>query len=121
MRAKGTRIAAIVTAAAATAAISVPVASGDGGAKTQIKMTKLSATGAAGKVSSGRASCLKNRKISLFIKEDFITDKLAITYTNSKGEWRVKKSLKEGVYFAKVDASKGCRYDNSKRKRLTIG
>lgn len=114
-------IIATATAALAALALAAPAASGDGGAKTRIVLKQLSATGAAGKISSGKGSCLRNRKVSLFILESFITDKVAITYTNSNGEWRVKRRLKEGVYFAKVDSAKGCRYDNSRRKRLTIG
>ena len=115
------RVAATL-AALSLLALATPGAGADGGAKSRITITKLSATGAAGEISSGSARCEGGkRKVSLFVLEDFITDKLAITYTNAKGEWRVRRSLREGVYFAKVDASKGCRYDNSRRKRLSIG
>ena len=117
----GMRFRGTVTAAVAALALAVPLASGDGGAKTRIAMKKLSSTGAAGQVSSGRDACVGGRKVSLFVLESFITDKVAITYTNSKGTWRVDRRLKEGVYFAKVDSRKGCRYDNSRRKRLAIG
>jgi hypothetical protein len=102
--------------------VSAPAAVGDGGAKSNIKITKLSSTGAAGKVSSSKASCESSgRKVSLFTTDGFISDKIAITHTNSGGSWRVKKTLKEGRYFAKVDASSGCRYDNSRKKTLNIG
>ena len=121
MRASGRRIAASAVAALTALALTVPAASADGGTKTRITMQRLSSTGAAGKVSSGKAKCEPRRKVSLFVLESFITDKVAITYTNSKGEWNVARRLKEGVYFAKVDSAKGCRYDNSRRKRLTIG
>ena len=121
MSGSGTRIAAMAAAALIALALAAPAASGDGGAKTQITMKRLSATGAAGRVSSGKASCEKDRKVSLFVLEGFITDKLEITHTNSRGEWRIRRKLKEGVYFVKVDSAKGCRYDNSRRKRLTIG
>ena len=109
------------TAALAALALVVPAASGDGGAKTRITLQKLSSTGAAGQVSSSKDACVGRRKVTLFVLESFITDKVAITYTSSKGIWRVKRRLKEGVYFAKVDSRKGCRYDNSRRKRLSIG
>jgi hypothetical protein len=56
--------------------------------------------------------------VSLFLYDGFVTDKLGTTHTNSHGEWRVRKSLKDGRYFAKVEATAGCRYDNSKTKRL---
>ena len=120
MKAPGTRVGGTVVAVIAALALAVP-ASGDGGAKTRIAMTKLSSTGAGGEVSSGKSSCVGGRKVSLFVLESFITDKVAITQTNSKGNWRVDRRLKEGVYFAKVDSRKGCRYDNSRRKRLAIG
>ncbi len=121
MRAQGRGIAALVAALAVGTAAWAPVAHADGGAKTRIKLQQLKPTGAAGKVSSGRAACLGNRKVTVFVLESFITDKVAITHTDSNGEWRVKHDLKEGVYFAKVDSAKGCRYDNSRRKRLNIG
>jgi hypothetical protein len=121
MGASGSRIAAMAVAVLAALALGAPAASGDGGAKTRITLQKLSSAGAAGKVRSGRSGCLRNRKVSLFVLDSFITDKIAITYTSSRGEWRVNRQLKQGVYFAKVDSAKGCRYDNSRRKRLTIG
>jgi len=118
MRARLIRIATIAIAVVAAMSISGPIASADGGAKTKVTLKKLSATGASGKVSSSRSSCLPNRKVSVFIYDGFITDKVGITYTNGKGEWKLKKKLKPGTYFAKVDASKGCRYDVSRRKKL---
>lgn len=121
MRAGGRRIGAVLAALVLAMAVSAPAASGDGGAKTKIMLKQLGPEGAAGKLSSGRDACLPRRKVSIFVLESFITDKVAITYTNSDGEWRVNRNLKEGVYFAKVDSSKGCRYDNSRRKRLAIG
>ena len=121
MRVRGRGIAVFVAVCALAMALFAPAASGDGGAKTRITLKQLSPGGAAGELSSGRDACLERRKVSIFVLESFITDKVAITYTNSNGEWRVNRSLKEGVYFAKVDSAKGCRYDNSRRKRLTIG
>jgi hypothetical protein len=118
---KGRRVRGTIASAIAALALAVPAASADGGAKTRITMQKLSSTGAGGTVSSGKARCEPRRKVSLFMLESFITDKVAITYTDSKGQWRFDRRLKEGVYFAKVDSAKGCRYDNSRRKRLTIG
>ena len=121
MRARGRGVAGWVAVVALALALCAPAASADGGAKTRIMLKQLSATGAAGQLSSGRDACLQRRKVSIFVLESFITDKVAITYTDSDGDWRVNRRLKEGVYFAKVDSSKGCRYDNSRRKRLSIG
>ena len=116
-----TRVAAIAAAALVALALVPPGVSGDRGANTHITMSKLSSTGAAGEVNSGRRACEGGRKVSLFVLESFFTDKLAVTRTNSRGRWRIERVLKEGVYFAKVESAEGCRFDNSRRKRLTIG
>jgi hypothetical protein len=108
----------VATLALAVIGATAPAASAEGGANSTIKLKKLTFSGAAGVVTSGRASCIGKRKVSLFRYEGFVTDKVGITHTNGKGKWRVDKSLKSGRYFAKVDATKGCRYDNSKTKRL---
>jgi hypothetical protein len=89
----------------------------DGGAKCKIKITKLTTQKAKGKVTSSANRCEgKGRKISLFLYEDFVTDKVAITYTNGRGKWKVRRSLAPGKYFAKVDHSGGCRYAVSRNK-----
>jgi len=79
---------------------------------------KLKHSGAAGKVRSSRSSCRPGRKVSLFRFDGFRSDKVAITHSGSGGRWRVKKDLRAGRYFAKVDAGNGCRYDVSRAKRL---
>jgi hypothetical protein len=107
------------TLAAVVALLGATGAGADGGAKTKIKLGKLAPTGASGAVRSAKRSCNTRRKVSLFIYEGFVTDKVAITYTNKKGKWSTRKNLKPGQYFAKVDASRGCRYDVSKRKHLS--
>jgi hypothetical protein len=99
---------------------------GSGGAenkaKSKIVIKKLRASGAKGTVSSKVRACEKRRKVSLFTFDGFRSDKVAITYTNSKGAWKVGKKLKSGAYFAKVEAAKkngvACLYDNSKTKRF---
>jgi hypothetical protein len=89
----------------------------DGGAKCKIKIAKLTPQLAKGKVTSGANRCEgKGRKISLFRYEDFVTDKIAITYTNGRGRWKVRRPLAPGKYFAKVDHSRGCRYAVSRNK-----
>jgi hypothetical protein len=104
--------------AALTLLLTAAVTDADGGAESRIKMTKLRSSGAKGKVSSARDSCEGGRKISLFIIEHFVSDKLEITNTDSKGRWRIRRSLEPGRYFAKVDARSGCRFDNSRVERL---
>ena len=79
----------------------------DGGgpkAKTKIQFKSLGATGSSGTLESKKKFCLKNRKVSIFRVDDFVSDKIEITYSNKKGKWRTKKDLQPGPYFAKVDA-----------------
>jgi hypothetical protein len=79
----------------------------DGGgpkAKTKIQFKSLTAGGSSGTLESKKNFCLKNRKVSIFLLEDFVSDKIEITYSNSKGKWKTNKDLQPGDYFAKVDA-----------------
>lgn len=111
----------VLTAAIAFAAVA-PAALGDGGEKSKIKITKLSANGAKGKVTSKAHSCEGGKKVSLFRFDDYVSVKISITKSNSSGAWRVKKDLKPGKYFAKVDAIRvggtRCLYDVSKNRRI---
>jgi hypothetical protein len=118
MRHSPVKSAAAIAIAVGALVAGTATAGADGGAKSKIVLKSLSPSGASGAVKSGRGSCRPNRKVSLFIYEGFVTDKIAITYTNSNGAWRVDRNLNPGRYFAKVDSSGGCRYDNSKAKRL---
>ena len=79
----------------------------DGGgpkAKTKIQFKALGTTGSSGTLESKKKFCLKNRKVSIFRVDDFVSDKVEITYSNSKGKWKTEKDLQPGEYFAKVDA-----------------
>jgi hypothetical protein len=93
-------------------------AAGDGGAKSRIKIKRLEPSGAAGTVRSGAKRCEGDRKVRFFRLEGFISVKVQLTRTNSKGKWRIERDLEPGRYFAKVDGGGGCRYDNSKAERL---
>jgi hypothetical protein len=113
------RILAAIAAAATMAFASAAPAIGDGGAKTQIKVTKLKASGAAGKITSNESKCEgKGRRVQFFRLDGYISVKIQKTMTESNGSWKIKRDLKPGRYFAKVDSSPGCRYDNSKNYRL---
>ena len=107
-------------ALAATVALGAiaPAAIGDNGEKSKITIKKLKPTGASGKVSSKDHGCEGGKKVSLFRFDDYVSVKIAITHSKSSGKWRTKKDLKPGKYFAKVDASPGCRYAVSKYERL---
>jgi len=82
-------------------------ATADGGgpkAKTKIQFKTLGQSGSSGTLDSKKNFCLKNRKVSIFHLDDFVSDKIEITYSNSKGKWKTEKDLQPGEYFAKVDA-----------------
>ena len=82
-------------------------AGADGGgpkAKTKIQFKSLGASGSSGTLESKKNFCLKNRKVSIFLLDDFVSDKIEITYSNSKGKGNTDKDLQPGEYFAKVDA-----------------
>jgi hypothetical protein len=117
MEKAGRALGAALMAVGALVVAAAPASAGQG-AKSKIVIKQLSQGGASGKVSSKRASCERKRKVSLFLYDGFVTDKVGITHTNSKGKWRIEKNLDPGRYFAKVDSAKGCRYDNSKTKEL---
>ena len=79
-----------LTAAIAFAAVA-PAALGDGGEKSKIKITKLSANGAKGKVTSKAHSCEGGKKVSLFRFDDYVSVKISITKSKSSGAWRVEE------------------------------
>ncbi len=113
---------ALIATACLTAAL-VPGAVADGGgpkAKTKIQFKKLGASGSSGTLESKKNFCLKNRKVSIFLLDDFVSDKIEITYSNAKGKWKTKKDLQPGEYFAKVDAENingvECLYGVTKNK-----
>jgi hypothetical protein len=91
---------------------------GAGGAKSKIVIKSLKTTGMSGKVTSKEGKCTKDRRVQLFRLDDFISVKLDIIFTDNHGNWRSKKDLEPGTYFAKVDSIPGCRYDVSDYEKL---
>lgn len=116
-RVRGRRLLATVISACALIAAPMPAAADDR-PKTRVVIKKLKRSGATGKVGSGNRGCLGGRKVSLFRLEGYVSDKVATTHTSASGRWRVRKNLRDGRYFAKVDRGNGCRYDNSKTETL---
>ena len=113
------RTTAALTAILACGLATSPIAGADGGAKTKIVIKSLKPTGASGKLISHENKCEGGgRKVSLFRLDDFVSVKIAIVYSKSNGVWKTGKDLKDGDYFAKVDASPGCRYATSKTETL---
>jgi hypothetical protein len=111
----------------AAAALVVPAAfggndpgtgGGAGGAKSKITIEKLKNTGMSGKVASKDNKCEKGRRVQTFRLDDFISVKIDIVNADNHGNWRSKKDLQPGTYFAKVDSINGCRYDVSDNKKL---
>jgi hypothetical protein len=109
-----------------TAAMLVPVAfgggdgtgQGAGGAKSKIIIKSLKSSGASGVVTSKENKCEKDRRVQFFRLDDFISVKIQKTQLDGHGNWRIKKDLQDGTYFAKVDSVAGCRYDVSDNKNL---
>ena len=114
MRAAG--IAAVVAAVALVAGAGP--ASGDGGAKTKIVIKDLTRNKIAGKISSRKGSCEKDRHVQIFRLDGYVSVKVDRGDAKSDGSWRFKRDLEPGKYFAKVDSKPGCRYDVSKNERL---
>ena len=56
--------------------------------------------------------------MSLFRRDDFVSVKIEITQSDSRGRWETGTNLQPGTYFAKVDASAGCRYAVSAYAKL---
>jgi hypothetical protein len=87
--------------------------------KTRIEIKRLKTSGAAGTLSSSSNQCLSHRKVSLFTWDGYRSQKIAITNSDSSGDWRFKRNLEGGTrYFAKVDAKGKCGYDTSPFKSL---
>jgi len=114
-----------VVALAATAAVPVAFGGNDpgtgggaGGAKSKITIEKLKNTGMSGEVNSKDRKCEKGRRVQTFRLDDFISVKIDIVFADNHGNWRSKKDLQPGTYFAKVDSINGCRYDVSDNKKL---
>jgi hypothetical protein len=102
-----------VLALAVVAEGAVPAAAGKK-IKTRIEIKSLKASGAKGTLSSSSNQCLSHRKVSLFTWDGYRSQKIAITNSDGKGDWRFKRDLEGGTrYFAKVDAKGRCGYDTS--------
>ena len=111
-------LAVIALAPAAAFAGNAGAGLGAGGAKSKVVIKNLSGSGASGKVSSKAGKCERNRKVTLFRLDDFVSVKIEFTQTGGNGSWRTSKDLEPGEYFAKVDSIPGCRYDVSNTERL---
>jgi hypothetical protein len=110
------RWAAAIVAVLALAVVAEAAAPATAGKKikTRIEIKKLKTSGAKGTLSSSSDQCLSHRKVSLFTWDGYRSQKIAITNSDGKGDWRVRRDLEGGTrYFAKVDAKGRCGYDTS--------
>jgi hypothetical protein len=114
------RPAALIAALAVVVAAGAPSPATAGKKiKTRIEIKSLKTTAAKGTLESSENSCLKQRKVSLFTWDGLSAQKIAITNSDSDGDWKVNRDLRAGTrYFAKVDAKGKCGYDVSPFKNL---
>ena len=112
------RAAGIAATIGAVALIGAGPATGDGGAKTQIQIKTLTENKMAGTITSGKGSCLKDRHVQIFRLDGYISVKIDRGDAENDGDWKFKRDFEPGKYFAKVDSTPGCRYDNSKNEVL---
>jgi hypothetical protein len=115
-RMRATGIAAAI--AAVTLAAGAPPAAGDGGAKTKIVIKTLTANKIAGRITSDKEACERNRHVQVFRLDDFFSVKVVRGDAQNDGEWKFTPNLQPGRYFAKVDSRTGCRYDVSDKQVL---
>lgn len=91
---------------AAGAALCVAVIAGPAaattGSTTHLTMEVKTAKAFQGKVTSTSGNCVSGRKVILFRKRSGGQKKLGSDKTSSSGSWKVKRTVKNGNYFAKV-------------------
>jgi hypothetical protein len=113
-------VAALAIAVAAPAA--APAKPGET-VPSKVKITKLSANGAKGKVKSKSKKCRKGRKVALKFVGEYGDVRVGNTKTDRTGAWSVKKALTErGIYYATVKTKQvgktTCESASSKDERL---
>lgn len=101
---------AALVAALGLGLLAAPASVADNGAKSRIKITRLSSTLMKGKVSSEKAKCVGGRHVQVFRYEGFFSVKLGRFDSGPDGRWSFEASFIPGRYFAKVDSRSGCRY-----------
>ena len=105
-------------AATASMAFAAPASIADGGEKTRIEITKLTANSIQGTIESSKDSCVQGRHVQIFRYDGFLSVKVGRLDAKPDGDWKLTKPLQAARYFAKVDSKPGCRYDVSREKRL---
>jgi hypothetical protein len=122
MRNKGLTAAVAALAIAVAAPAAAPAQAGES-VKSKVKITKLNAKGASGKVKSKSKKCRKGRKVALKFVGEYGDVRIGTAKTNKRGAWSVKKALTDrGIYFASVKTKRvgktTCESASSKDERL---
>jgi hypothetical protein len=115
------RIAAALATMATLGLMAAPAPAGKA-TKSKLKITSLSATGAAGTLSSRKAACEKRRKVILHFSGEYTPVRVGSDRTNGQGKWEIDANLTSGFYHATTKAVKRgktkCRAAESRAKRL---
>jgi hypothetical protein len=113
---KGTRVAALVAAAAL--AVAAP-AGAHAPTKAKLKITKLTAQKAQGTLSSKDAACERGRKVVLRYAGEYGPVKIASDKTNRKGAWSMRVDTDfRGIFYATTAKTADCAAAESKDVRL---
>lgn len=113
---QGFVLAAIAAMALATGA---PAATSAETIKTKVKISKLTASGASGTVSSKESKCEKGRKVTLLYAGEYGVVRIGKAKTNSSGAWKIKDKIKDrGIFFARAAEKGSCAEGESKDQRL---
>ena len=118
---RGTRKRSVALAALAATALVAgsPAANGADSIKAKLKITKLSATGAKGTLSSSEPKCEKGRKVGLRFVGEYGDVKIGSAKTNADGVWKIKKQITDrGLFYATTPKKGECAKATSKDKRL---
>jgi len=95
-----------ITAIAAVAILCAVVVAGSAGAAsgstTRLTLAVKSANAFQGKVTSNKNKCVPDRKVILFRKSSGGDKNLGSDLTSSDGKWKVKRTVSNGKYYAKV-------------------
>ena len=116
-----TKIAAALATVATLGLMAAPAPAGPA-TKSKLKITSLSATGAAGTLGSRKATCEKRRKVILHFSGEYTPVRVGSDKTDGQGRWQIDGSLQSGFYHATTKAVKRgktkCAAAESRAKRL---
>ena len=90
--------------------------------KAKLRITSLSATGAAGTLSSRKATCEKRRRVVLHFSGEYTPVRVGSDRTDGQGRWAISANLTGGFYHVTTKAVKRgktkCAAAESRAKQL---